>query len=43
KYSDFVWIKSVSDTLDHVQAHPFVLKEQVDFFKQFERQEAMNK
>ncbi|AAU27189.1 TPA: alpha/beta hydrolase [Legionella pneumophila] len=43
KYSDFVWIKSVSDALDHVQAHPFVLKEQVDFFKQFERQEAMNK
>ncbi|HAT1658917.1 TPA: alpha/beta hydrolase [Legionella pneumophila] len=42
KYSDFVWIKSVSDTLDHVQAHPFVLKEQVDFFKQFECQEAVS-
>ncbi len=36
KYSSSVWIKSVSDTLDHVQAHPFVLKEQVEFFKKFD-------
>lgn len=36
KLSDFVWIKSVSDTLDHGQAHPFVLKEQIEFFRQFD-------
>lgn len=35
KKSSMVFIKSVSDTLDHVQAHPFVLKEQVEFFKQY--------
>lgn len=33
--SEQVWIQSVSDTLDHVQAHPFVLKEQVEFFKRY--------
>jgi len=38
KYSDQVWIKSVSDTLDHVQAHPYILKEQIDFFKQYDMQ-----
>jgi hypothetical protein len=36
QHSDFVWIKSVSDTLDHVQAHPFVLKEQLEFFQKYE-------
>ncbi|MGQ3890703.1 alpha/beta hydrolase family protein [Legionella sp. CNM-4043-24] len=36
KLSDLVWIKSVSDTLDHVQAHPFILKEQLEFFSQYE-------
>lgn len=36
KKSDFVFIKSVSDTLDHVQAHPFVLKEQVEFFQKYD-------
>lgn len=35
--SDLVSIKSVSDTLDHIQAHPYVLKEQVEFFKRFEQ------
>lgn len=34
--SDQVFIKSISDTLDHIQAHPYVLKEQVEFFRQFE-------
>lgn len=34
--SDLVSIKSVSDSLDHVQAHPYVLKEQVEFFKHCE-------
>lgn len=35
KRSDLVFIKSVSDTLDHLQAHPYVLKEQVEFFKRW--------
>ncbi|KTD82519.1 alpha/beta hydrolase family protein [Legionella waltersii] len=39
QHSDFVWIKSVSNTLDHVQAHPFVLKEQLEFFQQYENQQ----
>lgn len=34
--SENVFIKSVSDTLDHVQASPFVLKEQLEFFKHYE-------
>lgn len=34
--SDLVSIKSVSDTLDHIQAHPYVLKEQVEFFQRIE-------
>ncbi|KTD43390.1 alpha/beta hydrolase family protein [Legionella quateirensis] len=36
QHSDQVYIKSISDTLDHVQAHPYVLKEQVEFFKRFD-------
>lgn len=36
KLSDFVYIKSVSDQLDHGEAGSFVLKEQLDFFKQYE-------
>nr|WP_232051900.1 alpha/beta hydrolase [Aquicella siphonis] len=34
--SDMVYIKHVSDVLDHVQAAPFVLKEQLEFFKRYE-------
>lgn len=33
--SDKVWIKSVSDNLDHVQAMPYILKEQIDFFRKY--------
>lgn len=33
--NDFVSIQSVSDSLDHVQALPFVLKEQVEFFNHY--------
>lgn len=36
KLSDFVYIKSVSDQLDHVSAAPLVLKEQLNFFKQYD-------
>lgn len=36
KLSDKVYIKSVSDVLDHIQAAPFVMKEQLDFFKRYE-------
>ncbi|WP_133139837.1 alpha/beta hydrolase family protein [Legionella genomosp. 1] len=35
KLSDAVFIKSVSDTQDHTEAAPYVLKEQLDFFKQY--------
>lgn len=34
--SDLVYIKSVSDVLDHIEALPFVLKEALDFFKQYD-------
>lgn len=33
--SDKVFLKSVSDVLDHIQAFPFVTKEQLEFFKQY--------
>lgn len=33
--SDKVYLKSVSDVLDHIQAFPFVTKEQLDFFRQY--------
>jgi hypothetical protein len=33
--SDQVYIKSVSDTLDHLQAFPYVLKEELAFFQQY--------
>lgn len=39
QYTDFVWIKSVSDTMDHGQAHPYVLKEQLEFFNHYEQDE----
>lgn len=35
KQSDTVYIKSVSDVLDHIQAMPYVMKEQLEFFKQY--------
>jgi hypothetical protein len=35
KQSDEVYIKSVSDVLDHIQAAPFVLLGQLEFFKQY--------
>ncbi len=34
--SDKVYIKSVSDNLDHLQAFPLVMKEQVEFFKRYD-------
>ncbi|MDP1602838.1 MAG: alpha/beta hydrolase [Legionella sp.] len=34
--SDNVYIKHVSDVLDHVEALPFVLKEQLEFFKHYQ-------
>ncbi len=34
--SDTVYIKSVSDVLDHIQASTFVMKEQLEFFQQHE-------
>jgi hypothetical protein len=37
RQSDTVYIKHVSDVLDHIQAFPFVVKEQLAFFKQNER------
>lgn len=33
--SDLVYIKSVSDKLDHLQAFPFVMNEQLEFFNQY--------
>lgn len=33
--SDLVYIKSVSDVLDHVQAAPLIMKEQLEFFQQY--------
>lgn len=35
--SDKVYLKHVSDVLDHIQAFPLVTKEQLKFFKQYER------
>jgi hypothetical protein len=37
--SDKVYIKSVSDVLDHIQAAPFVIKEQLAFFQQYDSEE----
>lgn len=34
--SDKVFLKSVSNVLDHIQAFPFVTKEQLKFFKQYD-------
>lgn len=34
--SEQVFIKSVSNTLDHIEAFPYALKEQLEFFKQYE-------
>lgn len=36
QHSNDVYIKSVSDTLDHLQAVPLILKEQLDFFKKYD-------
>lgn len=36
KKSDLVYIKSVSDVLDHLQAFTYITKEQVEFFQQYE-------
>lgn len=38
KKSNQVFIKSVSDTLDHIQANPYVTKEQLLFFQGFSNQ-----
>ncbi|HTM64247.1 MAG TPA: alpha/beta hydrolase, partial [Gammaproteobacteria bacterium] len=35
KKSDKVYIRSVSDKLDHIQAFPFVTKGQLEFFQQY--------
>lgn len=34
--SDQVHIKNVSDVLDHIEAFPYVMKEQLEFFKAYE-------
>lgn len=36
RQSSMIYIKSVSDGLDHIQAAPYVIKEQLEFFKQHE-------
>lgn len=34
--SDLVYIKSISDVLDHLQAFPYITKEQMEFFQRYE-------
>lgn len=36
KQSDVVYIKHVSEVLDHLQAFPYVMKEQLEFFSRYE-------
>jgi len=37
QHSDAVYIKSVSDVWDHLQAAPAIIKEQLEFFKTHDR------